>query len=133
MLGGRAAELLIFDEPSTGAANDLERTTELARRMVAEFGMTDALGPVRYAGNAGFGYLGNQTGLRREISPETAAQIDQETRRLVEGAQGTALELLRANRAALDEIAQALIDREAIAGDEIARIVEAQERAEAPE
>ncbi len=73
LLGGRGAELLIFNEPSTGAANDLERATDLARRMVTEFGMTEVLGPVRYLADAGMGYLGRGPGLRQEISPETAA------------------------------------------------------------
>ena len=122
MLGGRAAELLIFDEPSTGAANDLERVSELARRMVTEFGMTEALGPVRYAPNAGYGYLQAQMGLRQEISPETAALIDHEIRRLVDQAQEQALELLRTNETALHEIARVLQENEVIGGDEIARI-----------
>ncbi len=125
MLGGRAAELLIFGEPSTGAANDLERATELARRMVTEFGMTKALGPVRYAASAGMEYLQTQIGLRQEISPETAAIIDQETRRLVEEAQKRATDLLRENEAALHQVAQALQEREVIGGDEIARIAAA--------
>ena len=122
MLGGRASELLVFGEPSTGAANDLERATGLARRMVTEFGMTEALGPVRYAPNAGFGYLQTPMGLRQEISPETASLIDQETRRLVEQAQGQALDLLREHEATLHEIARVLQEREAISGEEIERI-----------
>ena len=69
MLGGRAAELLIFQQTSTGASNDLERATELARRMVTEFGMSKALGPVRYAGPAGSGYLGGQAATRN-LSPD---------------------------------------------------------------
>jgi len=124
MLGGRASELLVFNEPSTGASNDLERATELARRMVTEFGMTDALGPVRYAPQAGYGFLGAQTGLRRETSDTTAALIDSETRRLVEEAQGRALHVLQQYEAALHEIARILQEREVIDGKEIARIAE---------
>jgi len=122
MLGGRAAELLVFGEPSTGAANDLEKVTQVARRMVTEFGMTEALGPVRYLDNAGMGYLGARPGLRQELSPETATLIDQEIRRLIDEAQGRALDLLRAHEAALHEIARILQEREVIDGDEIARI-----------
>jgi cell division protease FtsH len=122
MLGGRAAELLVFGEPSTGASNDLERATDLARRMVTEFGMTEALGPVRYAPEAGFDYLGVRRGLRQDLAPETAALIDRETRRLVEEAQATAMELLRTYRAALDEVAAVLVEREVIGGEEVARI-----------
>ncbi|HET89810.1 MAG TPA: ATP-dependent metallopeptidase FtsH/Yme1/Tma family protein [Chloroflexi bacterium] len=124
MLGGRAAELLVFGEPSTGAANDLQRVTDLARRMVTEFGMTDSLGPVRYAAPAGSGYLQTQINLRQELSPETATLIDQETRHLVETAQQRATDLLRTHRAALDEVARVLQVREVINGDEIRRIVE---------
>ena len=124
MLGGRAAELLIFKEPTTGAANDLERATELARRMVTEFGMAESLGPVRYMTNAGMGYLGVETTLRQDLSPETAALIDKETRKLVEEAQQTALNLLQEHRAALDEIARVLQEHEVISGEEIKRIAE---------
>jgi cell division protease FtsH len=124
MLGGRAAELLLFGEPSTGAANDLQRATELARRMVTEFGMTEALGPVRYAADAGMGYLGAQVGLRQELSPETASLIDHEVRRLVDEAQAQAMDLLRAHEAALHEIARVLQEREVINGQEIAQIAE---------
>ena len=122
MLGGRAAELLVFGEPSTGAANDLQKVTQVARRMVTEFGMTEALGPVRYLDNAGMGYLGARPGLRQELSPETATLIDQEIRRLIDEAQGRALDLLRAHEAALHEIARVLQEREVVDGDEIARI-----------
>jgi cell division protease FtsH len=124
MLGGRAAELLVVGEASTGAANDLQRATALARRMVTEFGMTEALGPVRYQVDAGAGYLGYQDGLRQDLSPETATLIDQETRRLVQEAQDRALSLLREHRDMLDEVARVLQKTEVIGGTEIRRIVE---------
>ncbi|HSF15086.1 MAG TPA: ATP-dependent zinc metalloprotease FtsH [Vicinamibacteria bacterium] len=123
MLGGRAAEILIFSEISTGAANDLERATALARRMVTEFGMSEALGPVRYAAGSGSGYLGRELGLESDLSPETASLIDKEVRRIIEAAQDQALELLREHRAALDTIATVLQEREAIEGAEVGRIV----------
>ena len=122
MLGGRAAEMLIFAEPTTGAASDLERATDLARQMVTEFGMTAALGPVRYAPEAGYGYLGSRTVLRQDVSPETAASVDREVRRLIEEAQARASALLEINIAALREIARVLQEREVIDGAEIARI-----------
>jgi len=124
MLGGRASELFIFNEPSTGAANDLERATQLARRMVTEFGMTEALGPVRYAPQAGYGYLQVTQGLRQEISEDTAAQIDQETRRLIEEAQAQALDILHDHEAALHEVARVLQEKEVISGEAIATIAE---------
>lgn len=123
MLGGRAAELIIFKELSTGAANDLEKVTELARRMVTEFGMSDSLGPVRYVSEAGMGYLGTQSSLRPELGPETATRIDQEVRQLVVHAHEQALELLRTNITALHEIASVLQEEEVISGDQIKQIV----------
>jgi cell division protease FtsH len=124
MLGGRAAELLVFGEPSTGAANDLERATALARQMVTEFGMSEALGPVRYVTTAGAGYLGNQSVLRQELSPETTTLIDQETLRLVDRAQEQGLDKLRAHEEALHEVARVLQESEVISGSEIAHIVQ---------
>lgn len=122
MLGGRAAELLVYHESSTGAANDLERVTELARRMVTEFGMTDALGPVRYTLGAGREYLSVENSLRQDLSPETRTQIDHEIRRLVDEAQDQALDLLETYKEALHEIAHRLQEHEVISGDEIASI-----------
>ena len=128
MLGGRAAEILVFQQTSTGASNDLERSTDLARRMVTEFGMSKALGPVRYAGPAGSGYLGNQAAARN-LSPDIENLIDAEIRRLLDEAEETALELIRDHEAALHEIARVLQENEVIDGDTVARIV-AEEPAE---
>jgi cell division protease FtsH len=124
MLGGRAAELLVVDEASTGASNDLQRATELARRMVTEYGMTEALGPVRYLDAEGSGYLGYPGMLRQGLSPETATAIDAEVRRLVEEAQARAMQLLSEHRGTLDQIAYVLKDKEVISGDEIRAITE---------
>jgi cell division protease FtsH len=122
LLGGRAAEELIFNELSTGAANDLEKVTQLARRMVTEFGMSEKLGPVRYLANAGTGYLSTVGRLRDELSPETASLIDKEVRTLVESAEQQALNLLDTNIDALHEIARVLQEKEVISGDQINRI-----------
>jgi cell division protease FtsH len=124
MLGGRAAELLVLNDTSTGAANDLERATDVARRMVTEFGMTDALGPVRYAPPAGSGYLGAVGGLRQDISPDTASLIDQETRRIVESAEARAVRLLREHQAVLHAVARVLQEKEVISGKEICQLVD---------
>ncbi|MCJ7550816.1 MAG: cell division protein FtsH, partial [Anaerolineae bacterium] len=122
MLGGRAAEQIVFNGISTGGANDLERATDVARRMVTEFGMTDALGPVRYANSAGYSYLGQMGGLRHDISPATAQLIDQETRRIMESAEQRAVKLLQSSIEALNEVAQVLLEDEVINGDRIAEI-----------
>jgi cell division protease FtsH len=122
LLAGRAAELNVFGEISTGAANDLERATELARRMVTEFGMSALLGPVRYAGPAGAGYLGPELQLRT-TSAETEALIDQEVRRLIEEAEASATTILSDNEASLHEIARLLQEKEVLKGEEIAQIL----------
>ena len=122
LLGGRAAELLIFKEPSTGASNDLERATETARRMVTEFGMSSRLGPVRYAERA-MTYLHNEAESRSDLGSSTFETIDEEIRRLVSRAQETAVELLKAHEATLHEAARVLQEKEAITGDEIREII----------
>ena len=122
MLGGRAAELLVFNDESTGAANDLERATDISRRMVTEYGMTEVLGPVRYASPVGMSYLGQIGGLRQDISPDTAKLIDQEIRRIIETAETHAVELLQQHIEALHEIARILLDKEVISGEEVKRI-----------
>ena len=122
MLGGRGAELLVFEETSTGASNDLEKATDLARRMVTELGMSEALGPVRYAGPAGAGYLGGPAATRN-LSPDIENLIDAEIRRLLDGAQEAALGLLRKHEPALREIARVLQVDEVIDGETVSRIV----------
>jgi cell division protease FtsH len=119
MLGGRAAEALTREEVSTGAADDLARATDLARRMVTEFGMSPALGPVRLAGDPQAVYLGPQFGLDSRVSQETAGQVDAETRRLVEEALSQASALLDLHRITLDRLAERLCDQETVNGSEV--------------
>ena len=123
MLGGRAAELFIFDEASTGASNDLERATELARRMVVEFGMSPELGPVRYASPAMM-YLSGTTEVRNDIGDGTAEVIDREIRRFVNEAQEQALSILREHNAVLHEVAETLQEKEVINHEEIQAFVD---------
>jgi cell division protease FtsH len=124
ILGGRAAEQLVFNDTSTGAANDLQVATSLARRMVTEFGMTEALGPVRYAPEESTGYLTRLEGMRGDVSPETATLIDKETRRIIEDAERRAVRLLQQHSETLHEIARILQEKEAISGDEIKRLAQ---------
>ncbi len=121
MLGGRAAELLIFEEASTGASNDLERATEMARRMVTEFGMSEKLGPVRYAASAAT-YLQSNVSSRNDLSPATVSAIDEETRALLSDAQTKANTILTTHLAVLHEVAAVLQNEEVISGDRIAKI-----------
>ncbi|MCB0016169.1 MAG: AAA family ATPase [Anaerolineales bacterium] len=124
LVGGRVAEALVFSEVSTGAADDLARATDLARRMVTEYGMSPALGPVRLAGDPQSAYLGMEIGLDARISPETAAKVDAETRRIVEETVNQAWNLLESHRPALDELAARLCEQEAVAGDEVAAVLD---------
>lgn len=122
MLGGRAAELIIFHESSTGAANDLERATEMARRMVTEFGMSAKLGPVRYANAAG-AYLRGGVAGREDLSPVTSEHIDGEIQRLLTEAHNTAKQILAEHLAVMEEVAKFLQEKEVISGDELTQIV----------
>jgi len=122
MLGGRVAELLVFEETSTGASNDLERATLIARRMVTELGMSEKLGPVRYVGPAGLGYLGSQASAL-SLSPETERMIDEEIRRILEDAEKEAMAIVAKNESALHEIARVLQEQEVIDGETVGRIV----------
>jgi cell division protease FtsH len=116
-LGGRAAEVLVIGEASTGAANDLASATELATRMVAEFGMSPSLGPVGYA-QQGPNYLGNQR-LDRPYAEATQRAIDEEVSRLVKEAEQRALELLSDHRDALDRLVDLLLEHETVDGSEV--------------
>ncbi len=122
MLGGRAAELLIFNEASTGASNDLERATDIARRMVTEFGMSEKLGPVRYA-NSSMMYLQGEAGNRDDLGESTFGIIDGEIKRLVTEAQEHSLNILREHEKVLHEVAKSLQEKEVITSDEIEAFV----------
>jgi len=123
LLGGRVAEALVFGEISTGAADDLARATDLARRMVTEYGMSSALGPVRLAADASAAALGLTAGLDTRISQQTASQVDGETRQIVERALGRAWDLLDDHREALDRLAARLYTDESVEGEEVAAIL----------
>ncbi len=123
MLGGRVAEALVFGEVSTGAADDLARATDLARRMVTEFGMSPALGPVRLAADPQAVYLGQQFGLDARVSPQTAAQVDIETRRIVEEAVSHTWNLLETHRATLDLMSRRLSEQETLGSEDVAAIL----------
>ena len=123
MLGGRAAELLVFNESSTGASNDLERATETARRMVTEFGMSEKLGPVRYA-SPSMMYLSGNSEVRNDVGEGTAEVIDAEIKRLVIEAQEKATDILREHEKVLHEVAGVLQDKEVINHEEIKAIVD---------
>ena len=103
LLGGRTAEELIFTDPTTGAQNDIERATKIARSMVTEYGMSDALGPMQFGQHHAEVFLGRDFASQPDYSDEVAAKIDGEVRRLIEWAHGTALEILTTHRSVLDD------------------------------
>lgn len=123
MFGGRAAEEVIFKDFTTGAGNDIERATDLARRMVCEWGMSDKLGPMSYAKSEGPVFLGMQSSQQREYSDSKAQEIDAEVFRLIKEAHDTAIRLLNENMSALHAMAQALLEFETIDTDEVTRLV----------
>ncbi|MGE5654034.1 MAG: ATP-dependent zinc metalloprotease FtsH [Bacillota bacterium] len=121
-LGGRVAESIALNEISTGAQNDLERSTEMARRMVVEYGMSDELGPLTFGRKQEQVFLGRDITHDRNYSEEIAYAIDKEMRRIVESCYQQAQELLAQHRDKLDKLAQALLERETIKGDELEAI-----------
>src|SRR5271157_5863049 len=123
MLGGRAAELVEFKIISTGASDDIMRATELARRMVAEFGMSEKLGSVRYAGQQ-LQYLGGSVEDNSQISPETRQVIDTEVQRLVTEQYVRAQALLKDHLAAHDTLARQLLKQETVSGSDVKKALE---------
>jgi cell division protease FtsH len=123
LVGGRAAETLVFGEASTGAADDLAHATDLARRMVTEFGMSAVLGPVRLASDMQANFLSQQFGLDARVSPETATLVDVETRRILEEAVGEARSILESHRPALDSLVDLLCEQETVDGAQIEAIL----------
>jgi len=119
LVGGRVAETLVFGEASTGAADDLAHATDLARRMVTEFGMSTVLGPVRLAADMQANFLSQQFGLDARVSPETATLVDIETRRILEEAVNDASSTLIGHRLALDSLTDLLCEHETVDGTQI--------------
>jgi cell division protease FtsH len=128
LLGGRTAEELIFADPTTGAQNDIERATTIARQMVMEFGMSDTLGPMRFGKAQGEVFLGRDLGTTPDYSDDVAASIDGEVRRLVESAHAVARSILEANRTVLDRLADELVEHETLEAERVMEIFAPVER-----
>ncbi len=122
-LGGRTAEEIVFGDPSTGASNDIEKATNLARKMVMEFGMSDRLGPMRYGKPEGEVFLGRDYARQQDYSDEIASKIDEEVRYLINQAHEEAREILTAHQDALERLAKALIERETLDAAAVAEIL----------
>jgi len=123
LMGGRVAEKLVFGNLSTGAANDLERVTEIARKMVTEWGMSERLGPATFGKTQREVFLGRDLGLKTPISEETLRIIDEEIKRVVEWAERRAEEILKENIEKLHRLAQVLLEKETISGEELDKII----------
>ncbi len=128
LLGGRIAEEVMFGKLSTGAGNDIERSTELARRMVCEWGMSEKLGPLSYGKREEQVFLGRDYGTRtQDYSEQTAVEIDQEVRAIVQKQYNRVKETLTANRDKLEKLAHVLVERETLDAEEILAVFEGRE------
>ncbi|MFO7881405.1 MAG: ATP-dependent zinc metalloprotease FtsH [Kosmotogaceae bacterium] len=123
MLGGRAAEELVFDEITTGAANDLDRASDIARRMICQLGMSKKLGPISWGREENEVFLGKELTRMRNYSEEIASEIDNEVKQVIMDTFDKAKEILEKHKDKLDEAADRLIDQETITGKELAKII----------
>jgi cell division protease FtsH len=123
LLGGRVAEELVLHHKTTGAGNDIERATELARKMVCEWGMSDLLGPLNYGKKEEHIFLGKEIAQHRDFSEQTAQKIDEELQMTVKGCFERARQLVLGNMDALHAIANKLLEKEALDGQEIDVII----------
>ncbi|SFD28726.1 ATP-dependent zinc metalloprotease FtsH [Streptomyces aidingensis] len=122
MLGGRAAEELVFHDPTTGAGNDIEKATATARGMVTQFGMSERLGAIKFGSDHSEPFLGKEMGHQRDYSEEVAGMVDEEVKRLIEAAHNEAWEILVENRDVLDNLVLALLEKETLGKDELEEI-----------
>jgi cell division protease FtsH len=121
-MGGRAAEELVFHEPTTGASSDIDQATKIARAMVTEYGMSARLGAVRYGQDHGDPFLGRSMGHAADYSLEVAREIDEEVRALVEAAHTEAWDILQSYRDVLDDLVAELVEKETLQRKDLARI-----------
>jgi cell division protease FtsH len=117
LLGGNAAERLVFGDTTTGASNDIEKATDLARRMVTEFGMSDKLGPLSFGKRDELVFLGREIGEQRNYSDEVAKQIDEEVRAIIDHAYERAMDVLVTHRDKLNALAEKLVAEETVDSD----------------
>ena len=123
LLGGRSAEEVVFGKVTTGAANDLQRATDIAEQMVGTFGMSETLGPLAYDKQGGSRFLGGNNNPRRVVSDATAQAIDKEVRSLVDNAHNKALAILNHNRGLLESISEKILEKEVIEGDDLKELL----------
>ncbi|ROR42748.1 ATP-dependent zinc metalloprotease FtsH [Kitasatospora cineracea] len=122
MLGGRAAEELVFHDPTTGASNDIEKATATARAMVTQYGMSERLGAIKFGSSDSEPFLGREMGHQRDYSEEVAGLVDEEVKKLIETAHNDAWEILVENRDVLDNLVLELLEKETLNKEQIAEI-----------
>ena len=132
LLGGRAAEEIVFQQQTTGAGDDLEKATEMARKMVCEWGMSDKMGPLTFGKGEEHIFLGREVARPKDFSEETAVLIDSEIKRIVIECATRARHMIETNLEKLHALARALLERESLDGEEIARILRVPPLHEAP-
>jgi len=130
MMGGRAAEELVFHDPTTGAANDIEKATALARAMVTQYGMTERLGAIKLGESNSEPFLGRDLGHTRDYSEQVAALVDHEVKALIHGAHQEAFDILDVNRDVLDALVTELLEKETLDKAQVAGIFEALRRSQ---
>jgi len=123
LMGGRIAEEVFLNEITTGAGNDIERATNMARKMVCEWGMSEQLGPATFGKKEEQIFLGREFGQHQDYSESTAVEIDKEVRRILDKAYSSAKEIITSNKTALDRIARKLLERETLEGWEVNQII----------
>ncbi|MFP4108041.1 MAG: ATP-dependent metallopeptidase FtsH/Yme1/Tma family protein, partial [Desulfonatronovibrio sp.] len=127
LLGGRVAEELVFNQMTTGAGNDIDRVTKMARKMVCEWGMSETIGPLAFGGKGEEVFLGREFTQHKEYSEETARLIDEEVKKIVRDAYEIAKGLLQDNIKTLHELAEVLLERETITGVEVEMVMNGEE------
>jgi cell division protease FtsH len=123
LMGGRIAEELCLGSVTTGAGNDIERATDLARRMVCEWGMSDSMGPLTFGKKEEQIFLGREIAQRSDFSEDTAVKIDREVKRIVSEAHERAYKLIVAHRTQVEKMADELLQREVLDGEQVRRII----------
>jgi cell division protease FtsH len=125
MLGGRAAEEMVFHDPTTGAGNDIEKATSMARAMVTQYGMTERLGAIKLGDSGGEPFLGRDMGHQRDYSEDIAAIVDEETKKFLAAAHQEAFDILEENRDVLDALVLELLDKETLDKAQVAEVFRA--------
>jgi cell division protease FtsH len=122
MMGGRAAEELVFHDPTTGASNDIEKATNVARAMVTQYGMTEKLGAIKLGSGEAEPFLGRDFGHQRDYSEDIAAIVDEEVSKLISNAHQEAFDILTENRDVLDDLVRTLFEKETLDREEVAAV-----------